>query len=466
MNEQFFQSFLKISDIRTIVLIVLLIAAFGIVHILTKRKVSFGSRVLIAMVLGLVLGIVMQIMAGFPVNPSEIRYIDEATSWYKLFGNGFMKLVQMLVIPLVLVSIIHVIINMKEGAHIGKLVRNTILITLGMTALAAVVGIVLGIIFKVGHGMAAIEGASEIKEVTPVVDTLIKLIPENPVKAMNEMNVIGIVIFAMFIGMGAKRMHSREKHRAAIQPFYDSINALHKIIISIAMTIIKFMPYAVVPLLANTIALRGLESILDVGVFILVLYLAIAIMFIAQIIQLILFGINPVSYLKKGLHVFILAFTSRSSVGTLPVTIKALTEDLGVSESTASFVASFGTTAGMQGCAGVFPALLLVYVANLTGTPIDLTFIIMAVIVVTIGSLGIAGIPGTATMAASVSLSGMGMGALFPMISPILAIDPLIDMGRTLLNVTGSMCNAIAVDKTLGSFNKEAYEANIAKGED
>lgn len=181
-------------------------------------------------------------------------------------------------------------------------------------------------------------------------------------------------------------------------------------------------------------------------------------MFIIQLIALALFGYNPLIYLKKAISVMVLAFTSRSSVGCLPVTIETLVDKMGVNDGTASFVAGFGTTAGMQGCAGIFPALLLIFVANVTGMQIDFTFIGMAIIVVTLGSLGIAGIPGTATMAASVALSGVGMASSFPLVSPILAIDPIIDMGRTLINVTGALTNAMIVDKILGEVNMEQFK--------
>ena len=237
----------------------------------------------------------------------------------------------------------------------------------------------------------------------------------------------------------------------------DLINALHKIIISVAMSIIKLMPYAVIPLLANTIATHGLTSILEVGKFIAVLYLATACMYLLQLVALMAFRINPLPYLKKSLHVAFVALTSRSSIGTLPLTIDTLTNKLGVNYGTASFVASFGTTAGMQGCAGIFPALLVVFVCNMGGTPIDLTLLLMSVIVISIGSLGIAGIPGTATMAASVSLSGVGMASAFPLISPILAVDPFVDMGRTMLNVTGAMTNALMVDQSLGQLDHARY---------
>lgn len=405
--------------------------------------------------IGLILGVLIQIVSGFASDPMKITFVAETTKWYSLIGNGFIDLIKMLVVPLVMVSIVHVIINMKEGSNIGKLTRNSIIVTMVMVVIAVIVGLTVGILFNVGSGMSVSGGTSEIKEVKTVVDTLRGLLPANPTEAMVKVNIIALVIFSVFFGLGANRM--KKKYYEVVKPFFDMVNALHKIIMSVAMTIIKYMPYAVIPLLANTIAQRGISSILDVGIFILALYTSVIIMFVIQLIAISLFGYNPIIYLKKGISVMVLAFTSRSSVGCLPVTIETLVDKMGVNDGTASFVAGFGTTAGMQGCAGIFPALLLVFVANVTGMQIDLTFIGMAVIVVTLGSLGIAGIPGTATMAASVALSGVGMASSFPLVSPILAIDPIIDMGRTLINVTGALTNAMIVDKTLGEVDMEYF---------
>lgn len=456
MDNVFFKDFLLISDVRTIIFIGLLCGLFIIMNKLQKKKVDFSKRMLIGTGLGLLLGVVLQFVSGFSNNPMEIKFISETTTWYGLFGNGFIDLIRMLVVPLVMVSIIHVIINMKEGANIGKLTKNTIIVTMVMVVISVIVGLAVGMVLNVGAGMNIEGGTYEIKEVKTVVQTLRGLLPANPAQAMVDVNIIALVIISVFFGMGANRM--KKKYFEVVKPFFDLINALHKIIMSIAMTIIKYMPYAVIPLLANTIAQRGMESILDVGIFIIALYVAVAIMFVIQLIALMIFGYNPMIYIKKAVSVMVLAFTSRSSVGTLPYTIKTLTDKMGVNDGTASFVAGFGTTAGMQGCAGVFPALLLVFVANVTGMPIDATFIGMSIIVVAIGSLGIAGIPGTATMAASVALSGVGMAGLFPLVSPILAIDPIIDMGRTLLNVTGALTNAMIVDKTLGQVDLDVYK--------
>lgn len=457
MNNVFFKEFLKISDVKTIIFLVVLGVILFALNKLPKKKFSFSAKVMIATVVGLVLGLIIQFTAGFPNNPMELTFVAETTLWYSLLGGGFISFIRMLVIPLVMVSIIHVIINMKEDAKLGALVKRTLVITLVMVAISVALGIFLGKTFNVGHVEQAVaaEGVNKIREVKNIVDTLKALIPANPVEAMVNLNIVGLVIFSAMLGVAAKRMS--KKYMEIVSPFFALINAMQKIIVSMAMSIIKWMPLAVVPLLANTIAQKGISAIVEVSKFILVLYLAVAVMFVIQMIAVAMFGLNPITYVKKCISLLILAFTSRSSVGCLPVTISTLTNKLGVSESTASFVGSFGTTAGMQGCAGIFPALTIVFVTNMSGHSVDLTLIVMSIIVVSIGSLGIAGIPGTATMAASVGLSGTGLAGLFPLVNPILAIDPIIDMPRTMLNVIGSVTNAIMVDKSLGQINLSVY---------
>ncbi|MGL5277580.1 MAG: cation:dicarboxylate symporter family transporter [Cetobacterium sp.] len=462
MNNVFFEQFLMISDLKTVGFLVALLVILFLINMLPKKKFNFSAKVMVATVVGLILGLAIQFVAGFPENPMNLTFVKETTLWYSLLGGGFISLIRMLVIPLVIVSIIHVIINMKEDANLGDLVKKSLIITLVMVAISVGVGLLLGNLFEVGKvsndavQAVATAGGGKIREVSNIVDTLKALIPSNPVEAMVKLNIVGLVIFSAVVGVAAKRMS--KKYMDTVKPFFDLINASQKIIVSMAMSIIRWMPLAVVPLLANTIAQKGIGAIAEVGKFIAVLYLATAVMFVIQMIAVSFFGLNPFTYVKKSISLMILAFTSRSSVGCLPVTISTLTNKLGVSESTASFVASFGTTAGMQGCAGIFPALTIVFVTNMSGHSIDATLIVMSVIVVAISSLGIAGIPGTATMAASVALSGTGLAAMFPLINPILAIDPIIDMPRTMLNVIGSVTNALMVDKSLGNLNHEVYQ--------
>ena len=244
MKNVFLSQFLMISEWKTIVfLIAYLLLAFA-VYKLPKKKFSFSSKVLIATVLGLALGLAMQAVSGFAVDPMKIPFVNETTLWYSLIGNGFIDFIRMLVIPLVMVSIIHVILHMDERENVRKLVKRSILTTMGMVAVAAVVGLTLGIVFQLGgSGSAASITNGEMKEVVPVVTTLRNLIPANPVEAMVNSNVVGLVIFSAFFGLAARRM--QKKYPDTIQVFYELTDALHKIIISIAMTIIKGMPYAV-----------------------------------------------------------------------------------------------------------------------------------------------------------------------------------------------------------------------------
>ena len=455
MESTFLSEFLFITNIKTISFIAILVAIFVLVRKMEKKKVKFSTRMISAMGIGLVLGLFIQLVAGFPKDPSSIRWIEEVSKWYGLVGNGFMDLLKMLVVPLIFVSIIRVIINMKDGVNLGKLTSRSLTVLLGTTALAAIVGLVVGNLFNLGVGEVIITSNTDMREITSIVDTLRGLLPSNPVQAMAEGNIVAVVIFAAFIGTSMKRLN--KKYSDVIKPAWDLVEASYKIITSVAMTVIKFMPYAVVALLANTIAARGVGAILGVVDFIIALYVSVAIMFIIHLIIIALNGLNPFKYVKNVMEPLILALTSRSSLGTLPVTIETLTEKAGVDNGVASFVGSLGSNAGMNGCAAIYPALMAVTVANMSGTPMDFSFYGMLLVIIVISSLGIAGLPGTATMAVSVVISGMGMGAAFPLVGGIIAIDPILDMGRTMLNVNGTMVTAVTVANSFGDINKEKF---------
>ena len=432
MNIPFFTDYLMLSNPLSIGIIAVFVLALIGIYVLQRKGTSFGNLVIIGTIVGAVLGIAVQIIAGFPDDPSKVVYIKESTKWFSLVGGGFIDLIRMLVIPIVFISIVHVILHMEAGANLKKLVVAMVSTNLGMVAVAAIVGLILGNAFGLGQGFDVVESGKKIREIKPMVDTFRALIPSNPIQAAAETNVIGIVVFAIILGSVARLL--KKTGTNSMEIFTKLFDELHQLISWVADFIIGLMPYGVVALLASTLATRGLQAILIAS-----------------------FGYNPITYFKKAKAPLLLAFTSRSSMGVLPLTVETLTKRLGVNATTANTVASFGTTAGMQGCAGVFPALVVVYISNVANIPFDMTMYIMSVIVIAIGSVGIAGVPGTATMAASVSLSGTGLGAYFTSISPILAIDPLIDMGRTCLNVSGSLTNALVVDKIMGTIDKDAY---------
>ena len=455
MQSTFFTDFLYLTDIKTILFIVVLFALFFVMKQMEKKKVKFSTRMLSATGIGLVLGLLIQVVGGFPDAPLEVPFIAEINKWYGLFANGFMDLLKMLVIPLIFVSIMRVIINMKQGENLGKLTARTLGLLVGTTAIAAMIGLVVGNLFQLGVNSHLVAGEATIREVSSLVDTLRGLLPSNPIAAMADGNVVAVVIFAAFLGLATKRQ--TKKYYDIVKPFIDLVEAFYKIILSVAMTIIKWMPYAVIALLANTIAGRGMAALGEAIDFILATYIGVALMFVVHLILIALSGLNPFRYVKNVLDALVLAFTSRSSLGTLPVSIEKLTDNVGLDNGTATFVGSLGSNAGMNGCAGIYPALVAITVANMTGTPIDMTFIIMLVIVIALASFGIAGLPGSATMAISVVLSGMGMGEYFPLIAGIIAIDPILDMGRTMLNVNGTLTTAVLVGKSFNKIDQDVY---------
>lgn len=456
MSNTFLSEFLLITNINTVLMIFLLIGVFLIISKMSK-KLKFNKLMITSIFIGLILGIFIQAVAKFPDDPTSITWINEVTAWYGLFGNGFMDLLKMIVVPLVLVSIIRVIMNMKDD-NLGKLTFRSMTMFFVTTAIAAIIAIVVANLFKLGTNLEVANSSNEVREIVSLPSTIRGLLPSNPVQAMAEGNTVAVVVFAVFLGLAIRRL--RRKYMDIIKPFIDLVEAFYKIIVSVAITVIKMMPYAVVPLMASTIASRGVKSLLDVTDFILALYISVVIMFLVHLIIIAASGMNPITYIKNSSKALILAFTSRSSLGTLPVTMEVLTDNLNVDLGTASFVTSLGSNMGMNGCAGIYPALVSVMIANMAGVQMNFTFYVMLIIVITISSLGIAGIPGTATMAVSVVISGMGMASYFPLAGAIIAIDPILDMGRTMLNVNGAMTAAVAVDNSLNRNNKK--ESKVA----
>lgn len=455
MENSFLSGFLMVSTPSTLAFLAILLLLFVFMAFLKKKHLNFSVRTIIGTVIGIVLGVAIQLIAGTPDNPLEITWVNETTKWYSLFGNGFIDLIRMIVIPLIVISIIHVIISLKNSSNIKHLTSRTIFAYIINVLIASIIGILIAQLFKLGLSGQVANSNYEIKEVKNFVDILRNLIPKNPVEAMVNTNIIAIVIFSAFVGVAAKKMASI--YKTQIDSFVNLIDALHKIVVSIAMSIISLIPYAVIPLMANSIAQRGLKSILDVITFIVALYVAMIIMFIIHLIALSVFGFNPITYLKKAIAPLFLAFTSRSSLGTLPVAVETLTESMGATDSTSAFVMGLGSTAGQAGCAGVFGAMVVINIANMSGTPLTFSFYLMTILVVTISSFGIAGIPGGGHTVASSVLSGTGLTPYFELVGPILAVDPILDMGRTCLNVNGAITISLIVDKSLKQVDMDKF---------
>ncbi|QQK06898.1 cation:dicarboxylate symporter family transporter [Miniphocaeibacter halophilus] len=466
INEPFFTQFLKLSNFYTISAIIVLVISLLFLKYLKSKKLNFSKRMIIALILGLVIGVAIDFIGG--ENNIYLEYGRvEISSWYGLIGTGFLKLVQLLAIPVVFLSIIKVVIDV-QGNRLRTLTGKTFFALLGTTAISAIVGILVVKLFNLNGATFAGELTEQKMETMTNVATqsfpefFLNLVPNNIFSVMGDNGSIVSVVIIAALFAGAIRFLKVKKPKE-VEPFVTLLESLKVTVNSVLTNIIKLMPYGVVALVSNTIISNGLKSIYGMLSFIGALYVGVIIMLLVYVVILIAVGANPITFYKKAFTTLLFAFSSRSSVGTLPYTLKTLENDLGVSNQTSNFVATLGTSIGMNGCAGVFPAMLGVLIASAVGTEMTFSFYMLVVVVVTVGSIGIAGVPGTATVAATVTLNGLGFGHTISSIGAVFGIDPIIDMGRTLLNVAGAMVSAILVDKWEGTFNKEKYNSPMEK---
>lgn len=439
---------------------ILIILFFLLVHINVnlKKKFKFSTRVIISTVLGFAAGIVFQStlgMVGAEQVPDVIKNVTTAAS---LVGRGFTSLLKMVVIPLVGLSVYNSIINSKNNENLKKLTGKSVVYYTVTVAISAIIGISVAMLFNLGVGMKLPEGMEAWTgkgEYKGLVDVVVSFIPSNIFKAMSETSVIGVVIFAAFLGFATNRMSLKNPEK--IQPLKDVTSALFAVMTSVTTTIIKIIPYGVAALMFDLTASYGLEVFKNLVTYLIVMFISLALVVVMQSINLAIHGINPFTYYKKAMAPLILALTTTSSMGTLPVTIETLEKEVGVSSPTANFTATLGTTIGMNGCAGVFPAVIAIMIANMNGIAITPVFLISLITVIALGSFGMAGVPGTAYIAATVVLGGMGLP--FDPVAIVFPIDSIIDMGRTAVNVNGAMVISTVVDKELGSFNESVLKS-------
>jgi len=461
MGYAFFEQFLVFTDVRTGIFLGALIALFVLQYFLKKNEIfSVSGRLLLSTFLGLGLGLIILVVAGLPETPLSIDWIREVRTWYGLFADGFMSLLRMVVVPLVLFSIIRVIVNMDGEKSVGKLVTKGVSFLIFTTLIGAMIAIILATTFGLGRGEALTYGTDEVRAVTSIVSTILGLIPDNPFAALSSGAVIPTIVFASFVGLAIRAQMKKDVR--SVQPFIDLNEAGYTIIMNIAGVIIGWLPYAIIALLANTIASRGLQIFAQVALFAGLYIASVTLMFIVQLVTLGINGLNPLHYIKNVMRALILAFTSRSSLGTLPVSVNVLTENAGLNQGTATFITSLGANGGMNG-GGVYAGLVSVMLANMVGVPIDFTFVAMLLLVIAFSSFGIAGVPGGILLMISIPLTALGLGEYFALAAAVFAIDPIIDMFRTFTNVSGALTASLVVGKSLDEVDLKTYQAPISE---
>lgn len=431
---------------------------------------SLAKKVLLGLGLGVLFGIGLHTVygAGHPVLKSTI-------GWLELVGNGYVQLLQMIVMPLIFASILSAVARLHNASSLGKISFLTIGTLLFTTAIAALIGIGLTNLFGLtAEGLVA--GTQEAARLATiqsdyagkvadlnVPQLLLSFIPQNPFADLaraKPTSIISVVIFAAFLGMAALQLLKDDADKGT--KVLGAIDVLQAWVMRLVRLVMKLTPYGVLALMAKVVASSNVQDIVKLGSFVVVSYIGLALMFAVHGLLLSLVGVNPLRFFRKVWPVLTFAFTSRSSAATIPLSIEAQTRRLGVPQAIASFAASFGATIGQNGCAGLYPAMLAVMVAPTVGiNPLDPLWIATLVGIVTLSSAGVAGVGGGATFAALIVLPAMGLPVT--LVALLISVEPLIDMGRTALNVSGSMAAGTITSQVMGQTDKALLAADEHK---
>jgi uncharacterized protein len=453
--------------VNTFINIALALAAFAWLFHLQRRRASFTVQVFTGMALGIALGALIHAVYGVdsPVIKSTNAYLD-------ILGSGYVKLLQMIVIPLIMVSIVAAIVQLKDTAALGKISALTIGTLMLTTMVAAGVGILMAKLFgltavgltataaEVAQG-AVLQGSQASAQAVTLPSVVLSFIPSNPFLDMTgarKTSTIAVVIFSIFIGLAAVGM--AVKKRALFVSFENFVNVAQAVVLQMVKMVLRLTPYGVFALMAQVVSNTSYTDVMKLLSFVLASYSALLVMFGVHLALIAAVGLNPVQYVKKMLPLLAFAFTSRSSAGAIPMNIQTQTQALGTPSGIANFSASFGATMGQNGCAGIYPAMLAVMIAPTVGIdPFTFNFIATLIAMVTVGSIGVAGVGGGATFAALIVLSAMNLPVALAGL--LISIEPLIDMGRTALNVSGSATAGTVTSRLLGQtdlavFNSEA----------
>ncbi|HCY1931061.1 TPA: L-cystine transporter [Staphylococcus aureus] len=449
----------------TLINIIVLVIFIVILHMMARKHISFAKRVFTALGIGIVFGVLLHLVYGTHSN-----VITSTSDWFNIVGQGYVALLQMIVMPLIFISIVDAFTKIQIGEKFAKIGSLIFIFLIGTVTIAAIVGVVYALVFgldasTINLGNAEQARGSEIakqaKDLTAhtLPQQILELLPKNPFldfTGQRATSTIAVVIFASFIGFAYLRVARKQPDHGEL--LKSAIDAIYSLVMAIVTFVLRLTPYGVLAIMANTLSTSDFGAIWTLGKFLIASYAALITMYIIHLVILSLLGISPIRYVKKTLEVLIFAFTSRSSAGALPLNVQTQTRRLGVPEGIANFAATFGLSIGQNGCAGIYPAMLAIMVAPVANVEIDLQFIVTLIAVVIISSFGVAGVGGGATFASILVLSTLNLPVALAGV--LISVEPLIDMGRTALNVNDSMLAGTGTAKLTKHWDKDTFESN------
>lgn len=448
----------------TLLFVLLIIAIFACmlwaIGYMKKLNLSFNARVLIALAVGIIFGALLQII----VKNKEV--LGTSVSWISIVGSAYVKLLTMVAFPLIFISIVKSVAMQESG--MGKSTFRIMAVFLITVFIAAMVSGSLSAIFGLNaDGLNSGENELHRQEVLmekqadfsklPMQEQIVNIIPTNPFYALTGQGnnaTLAVVFFAFMIGLAAMQLKNYKKDVA--DRFIQGVQDISDVIMHLVRIIIRLTPYGVLALMIKITATSDWQAILKLVNFILISYAAMIIMVIVHMLYLLTAGLNPFTFYRKSMSNLLFAFTSRSSAATLPITINNAENNLGVPEGIANLASTLGTSVGQNGCAGVFPAMVAVMIAPTMGiNSLSIAFLVEVALLCVLASFGTVGVGGGATFTAIVVLSALN----FPvgLVGLLISVEPIIDMGRTALNISDSLLAGVIAAKRTGVLNEEIY---------
>lgn len=422
---------------------------------------SFGTQIVVGLIAGVLIGLVARSMPdAADGNPNWL------TSTLATIGSSYVALLTVAVIPLVFTAIVSSIANLRQVANAARLAVQTLLWFAITALIAVVIGIVVGLIVQPGaHTSVAATTAAEPKSSGSWWAFLTGLVPQNflalgakttvtdgVASTSLSFNVLQLLVIAIAIGIAALKVGEKA------EPFLAFNAALLAIVQKVLWWIIRLAPIGTAALIGKAVATYGWDALGQLGWFTAAIYLGLALVFFVVYPTLIrVHGLSVRRFFSGVWPATQLAFVSRSSIGTLPLTERVTERNLGVPREYASFAVPLGATTKMDGCAAVYPAIAAIFVAQFYGLELSLTDYLLIVVVAVIGSAATAGTTG-ATVMLTLTLSTLGLPLAG--VGLLLAVEPIVDMGRTAVNVTGQALVPTLVAKREGILDEELYNAD------
>ena len=416
----------------------------------TKKKIGLSTQIFIALLIGALFGVVIH----YWIPSSYIKDTVIVEGVLYVVGQGFIRLMQMLVVPLVFCSLICGSMAIGDTKTLGKVGVKTIGFYLVTTALAVCVALGSALLINPGRGLdmdAVQKGTvSSTTEATSLVDTLLNIIPKNPVQSMANGDMLPIIVFALFVGIMLAKLGTRG---SVVANFFSQFN---DVMMEMTMAIMKIAPIGVFCLIARTFATVGFSAFAPMLKYMgnVTLALAIQCLVVYQILLFVFTRLNPFKFIKKFLLVMGFAFSTATSNATIPMSIDTLSKKMGVSKQISSFTIPLGATINMDGTS-IMQGVAVVFIAQAYGIPLTMGNLATVVVTATLASIGTAGVPSVGLVTLAMVLNSVGLPT--EGIALIMGIDRILDMIRTAVNITGdAVCTTIVCHQE-GSLNREVF---------